>query len=40
VAQIEFDVRELLVVTHDRLGSSGNCSVVSAHALARGDEAP
>jgi hypothetical protein len=38
--EFEFDVCELLVVTHDRLGSIGNSSVQSSHALACRRNAP
>jgi hypothetical protein len=37
---IEFDVAEVLVVSTDRLGSSGNCSVLSAHPLGRNISSP
>jgi hypothetical protein len=38
--EFEFDVCELLVVVHDRLGSIGNSSVESSHALACRRNAP
>ena len=37
---IEFDVAEVLVVSTDRLGSSGNCSVLSVHPLGRDGSSP